>query len=246
MAGRRETRGQRRAVLAQAALVRVVLGEVAVVARNQSDGPLVAVDEEHVDGELVDETRAAPRARDEGGCPGRSVQDRGYVQGGRLVVPRPSLVLIAELVDEALALRARRLVVAQHVQLSLQLRALAAAHFVQSDKVTEPPTRVLAGALRLDARQLPLVSHEQQEEAATGGLEHFIQAAELLRAELQGLVHHDQVVFRQDARRLRHGPVEEEGAGAGVHVDVGVALSHAACQLSGGQGVQNLEAPGGC
>ena len=107
----------------------------------------------------------------------------------------PCLVFIAQTVHEALALLSKRLVVAQKVKLGLQLGALTTPDFRQRDGASKAPLRVVAGAGRLNARKLPVVTEEQQEQLAASSKPHGMQAAELFGAELQSFVDHDHVVF---------------------------------------------------
>ena len=66
-----------------------------------------------------------------------------------------------------------------------------------------------------------------------------MQSLEMLGAQLKGFVHDDEVVYRQERQGLLQGLVEQEGAVAGVHIDVGVPLPRPSRKLPGRQRIED-------
>ena len=65
----------------------------------------------------------------------------------------------------------------------------------------------------------------------------------MLGRELQDLVHHDQVVAKQEGELSSNGVVQGKGCVAGVNLQVGpppIALAHSAGQLSRRKGEEDL------
>ena len=98
----------------------------------------------------------------------------------------------------------------------------------------EGPLGAGAGRGAADAGQLPGVAQEQQASAAPGGVPHLMQSLEVLRAELQGLIHDHHVVHGQKRQGFLQRSMEKKCAVTGIHIDSRMALRSSKADVCNG------------